>query len=357
MRKECTPARSFASRQSRPILALCSLLLCVWSCSDKPPNDSGGASANDRIALDVCESSSRGTQVVAAYALKKGIFARHGLDVTLTSVNSGSRAVAALMSGSVQLCQISGSAVVHAVVAGNDLTIIGALFNTYVYSLMVSADIRSAADLKGRAIAVSAVGSASETAVRVALRTLGLQPDRDVAILAIGGQAERMAAVEAGYVAGTMLSYPEIVFARQKGLHALLDLSTLDLPTLHTGTVTTRAFLESHRAAVLNFMKAMTETVWLIKSDREAALAALGKLMELDVQQDATALEETYDVLLKRKLADIPYPSLAGIEAILAEIAHENPSAARVKPEEIADLSVVRELEDSGFFRDLPGRK
>lgn len=338
-------------------VAACLLTLSLSSCAAQPSTDRPEKLDAGLIKVNVCNSSSSGTQVVTAYALEKGIFATHGLDVTLVTINSGSRAIAALISGSVQLCQMAGSAVAHAVVAGGDVAIIGALFNGYVYSLMVSADIRSPADLKGKAVAVSAFGSASETAMRLAIRTLGLQPDRDVAILAIGGQPERLAALEAGYVVGTLLSFPETILARQKGLRVLLDLSTLDLPTLHTGVATSKDFLTGNRSTVLNFMKAITEAISLIKRDKEGAIAAISRAMQLDRQKDAAVLEETYDVLYKHKLVDIPVPSLAGISALLAEIALENPAAARFTPEAVADLSVVRELEAGGFFAGLSRRK
>jgi len=346
-----------ARQRLRLRIALCSLVLCcLLSCVAQPSRGSRNSMADGRIKLHVCISATSGVQAVPVYALQKGIFARHGLDVTLISIDSGSRAVAALISGSVQLCQMAGSAVVHAVVAGADLAIIGTLVNTYMHSLMVSTDIRSPSDLKGKAVATTTAGSAVETATRVALRTLGLRPDRDVALLTVGGTGERMAALEAGYVAGTVLSVPETILARQRGFHPLLDMSTMGLPNLHTGTVTSRAFLRSNRTTVLNFMKAITEAAFLIKRDREGTLAALSRHTQLDIQKDAAVLGETYEVL-RRKLVDIPYPALAGVDAILAEIAHENPGAARFKPEDVADLSVVRELETSGFFRDLLGRK
>ena len=358
MRNDFTRGLSDARQRLGLRIVPCSLALCLLlSCAAQPSNKLPNSVADGRIKLNMCISTTSATQVVAVYAPEKGIFARHGLDVTLTSVDSGSRAAAALISGSVQLCQISGSAVVHAVVAGGDLVIIGALFNTNVYSLVVSTNIRFPSDLKGKSVAVSTAGSASETDMRLALKALGLQPDRDVAILAIGDPSERMAALEAGYVAGTLLSFPETALAKQKGFQMLVDMSTLGLPTLHTGTVTSRAFLQSNRTTALNFVKAIAETVFWIKSDREGALAALGNHMQLDTQKDAAVLRETYEVLLRRQLVDIPYPSLAGIEAVLAEIAHENPGAARFKPEDVADLSVVREVENSGFFSDLLGRK
>jgi len=337
-------------------IALCALALCV-SCAAQSSNDSPNSTADGRIKLNVCTSSTGGVQVVPEYAREKGIFAKHGLDVTLTSIDSGSRAVAALISGSVQLCETAGSSVVHAVVGGADLAIVGTLVDTYIFSLMVSTEIQSPSDLKGKAVAVSTAGSASDTAMRVALRAVGLQPDRDVAILAVGDLPERLAALEAGYVVGSLFVPPGTNLARQKGFRLLLDMSTMGLPNLHAGIVTSRAFLQSNRMAVLSFMKAIAEAVFWIKRDREGTLVALSKHAQLDLQNDADTLEETYEAILKRKLVDVPYPSLAGIEAALAEIRHDNPAATRFKPEAVADLSVVRELEDRGFFRDLLGQK
>ena len=226
-----------------------------------------------------------------------------------------------------------------------------------VYSLMVPAGIRSAADLKGKAVSVSAAGSGSETGMRTALRILGLRPDRDVAILAIGGQAERMAALEAGYVVGTLVSPPETTLARLKGHHTLLDMSKMDLPLPQTTIATSRAFIKSNRATVLSFIKAISEAVFMMKQDKESSLEVLSKYLQVDRSREAASLEETFEVIIKGKMADKPYPTEAGIEALLREISAENPNAARVKPEHITDSTIVRELEDSGFFSDLFRRK
>ena len=174
------------------------------------------------IKMDVCTSSSNVTQFPVVYASERGIFKKYGLDVTLITIDSGSRAVAALISNSVQLCQISGPAVVNAVIAGADIVMVGGLIDTDLYSLMVSDRIRSPADLKGHAVAVSTAGSSSETAMGIVLRMLGLGR-HDVSILSIGGQSERMAALSAGYVVGTLVTPPETIVAREHGYHTILD--------------------------------------------------------------------------------------------------------------------------------------
>jgi NitT/TauT family transport system substrate-binding protein len=294
---------------------------------------------------------------VLDYAVEKNLFAKYGLDVTVSVMESGSQAVATLISGSAQLCQISGPAVVYGAVAGADVAIVGGLVNTYVYSLMVPASIRSPLDLQGKAVAISAPGSAADSAMRLALSSIGLRPGVDVTLLSIGRQGERMAAMEAGYVSGTLLTDPDAILARNNGFHALVDMSTMGLPDLHTGIVTTKAMIKSDRAIVVNFMKAFAESIFLIKSDKKATLPVMSKLFALDLHKDAGVLSETYEGLIKSKMVDIPYPSLEGVEALLAGIVKDNPDAARYRPEDIADPSIVHELEEEGFLRNLWQRK
>jgi ABC-type nitrate/sulfonate/bicarbonate transport system substrate-binding protein len=260
-----------------------------------------------------------------------------------------------LVSRSAPLCQISGPAVVYGIVAGADLAIIGNLIDTYTYSLMVPTRVRSAADLRGKAVAVSAAGSAAEKSMRLALEILGLRPHKDVTLLEIGSQGDRTAAMEAGYVAGTLLTPPETVIAKKKGFHELLDMSTTGLPDLHSGMITTKAFIKDNRETVLRFMKAMAESIFLIKNDKPSALAVMAKLFQLDLQKESAVLDETYQIFLKDKLLDVPAPSLAGVEAILEDIRKENPTASQFKPDQMVDRSIIAELEQEGFFRELWG--
>lgn len=333
------------------------LLLTAWCIPSCRARSSGESSANERLKLAVCTSSVTATQLPLAYAVQRGLFAKYGLDVEVISMDSGSRAVAALVSGSTSVCQISGTPVVNAVAGGADLAIIGAIISTNPYSLMVSPEIRSPEDFKGKAVAVSDVGSSSAISMRIALRMLGLDPDRDVTILSLGAQSERRAALEAGYVVGMTADPPESIFARKRGYHALLDLSAMNLPYLQTGTVTTKAFIGSHRAALVNYMKAVSEAVYLLKKDKQDAVIELSKHLEVDSRTESDTLEETYNVLIKRIFNFPPSPSLQGIQLLIDEIALQNPDAKRLKPEDIADLSIVEELEGNGFFRNLAERK
>jgi NitT/TauT family transport system substrate-binding protein len=324
------------------------LLLCC-SCA----TETADISNPPLYEINVCTSSSTGTQTAVAYALEKGVFRKHGLEVTVTAVDSGTRAVAAVLSESAQICQISGNSVVNAAAAGADLSIVGVLISRNPYSLFVAPNIHGAADLKGKAVAVSSIGSASEMSMRTALGILGLRPHTDVTILALGGQGERIAALEAGYVAGTLAFAPETSLVRQRGYRTLIDLSALNLPDVHTATVVTSAYLAANRDVVSRFLKATIESVFRLKTNRAEALRILAGHLQLDIEKDAPALNETYDTVILRGFGDLPYPSLSSLQTMIDEIAADNPDVARVKPEQLADLSLVQEIDDSGFLTEL----
>jgi ABC-type nitrate/sulfonate/bicarbonate transport system substrate-binding protein len=97
--------------------------------------------------INVCYSGESGTQIVTWYAFEKDIFAKYGLKVNLMSISGGSTATTAMIAGEMDFCQISGPAIVNAVVANQDIVMIAGLFNTYVTSLMVTSDIKKPEDL------------------------------------------------------------------------------------------------------------------------------------------------------------------------------------------------------------------
>jgi NitT/TauT family transport system substrate-binding protein len=345
----------FAQRRWKSAAAI-ALLGPMVAALSACASSSDGARARETghlTRLSICNSGLGGVQAVAVYAQDNGVFSRYGLDVDITLVSGGSRAVPAMTSGSVPLCLMAGVPVANAVLAGADIAVVGTLVDTYTYALVAGQDIRTPADLKGRAVAISAPGSASSTAMGIALERLGLRRAGDVSMVAIGSHRQRLAALEAGYVAAALLDYPEVHLALARGFKTMLDMAPLALPTLHTCIAVNRAFLREHRPTVLRFVQAISHAVFAIKRDRPGALAALGKYTQLDPKGHAAALEKTYEVVQKGQLKDIPYASDAGMAAVLAEAARNHPGARVPRPDELADHSLVADLERSGFFEKL----
>lgn len=112
----------------------------------------------------------------------------------------------------------------------------------YPYVLEAPADVKTAQDLKGKGVAVRAVGDATDVAARVALQKLGLTPDKDVRILAVNTENARMAAVQAGQICCTVAQPQDQLQLEQRGYHMLFDFAKEGLPNAQ-GVIATPALL------------------------------------------------------------------------------------------------------------------
>lgn len=330
--------------------ALCILAVLLSGCT---PNVLGRSTKSARLPLTVCYSSISAPQIAPIFAAEKGIFAKYGLDVTLVYVDGGTTAVTTLLSGEIDICQVSGAPVMNAVVAGEDLVLIAGLFNRYAYALMVTPDIESTANLKGKALAISSPGSSSDSALRTLLLTLGLEPDKDVAILSVGNQGSRLAAMESGAIAGTLVSVPESVKAREAGYRELANMLKSDIPYPHNAIATRRSFLNENRDATTRYLQAIIEAITFMKADKEGTIAALAGFLELAPEADRLSLEEAYNVFVRDGLASIPYSTVEGVQSQLDAMTAENPNAANFTATDMIDDTLLAEIEASGFLNQI----
>jgi NitT/TauT family transport system substrate-binding protein len=298
------------------------------------------------------------TKVVGAYsaisavfggqwvAQEAGYFAKHGLDSSLIYVASSSKLAPAMLAGEVPIAVMGGEAVVNAALGGGDLVFVAGVLNRPVFFIVVTPDIQRPEDLRGKALGVSRYGASSDFATRLALRHWGLEPNKDVAILQLGGIPEILAAMKAGAVKGGAMSPPTNVRARREGYRELVYTAELGFFP-HDGLVTTRAYLRQHEDVVRAYMKAYAEGVRRYKTDKAIGLEVIKKYTKVT---DPELLEQAY-ALTAPPLEEALYFEPKGIQAVLDISTH--PKAKMAKPEDFLDLRIHRELEQSGFFKTL----
>ncbi len=328
-------------------------LLGLAACATLPPVITVQPASPALRSLKVCTSSASPSQMNVQHALTQNLFSRYGIDVQVVEISGGSTAITALIAGNVDLCQIAGASIVNAGVAGAEVVLVGGVINQQPYYLVTRPEVRTSADLQGRALAVSGYGTSSYAAAVAVVERFGLTPDRDVAVLSIGGQSERMAAMAGGNVAGTVLSPPQAMLAVAEGYNLLFDFADMEQPYQHTAIVTTRKFLKEQPELVKAYIQATSEAVSAMHGNRESAIADMAAYLQLDPTEQAEALELTYDLLIRRLMQVRPMPSLPGIQALLDELIQENPQAAKVAPIDLVDTTILAELDATGFFTDL----
>lgn len=273
------------------------------------------------------------------------LFEKYGNQGQLIFIQGASSAAAALISGDAQVGMFSPQVVIETTLKGLDLTMFGRLGNTMDNRIFARKGIKSLKEVKR--IAISRFGSNADFAARYLLQREGLKPDTDVALLQVGNQSNRIAAVETNNADAAMLTPPMTLQARKLGMTLLVDASKLGIPYSSLFFVARRSYLAKNRADLLNFTKAMIEGVHVYKSNKEFAMKVLAKFMKV---QDREVLEENfreYDFPLK------PYPSKEYFELPIQEVGKKDPKVLKENPDRFTDMSLVKELDSSGFIDKL----
>lgn len=304
------------------------------------PSASTGAAAKLRVAY----AGPFDNMAVMWVAKDGGLFEKYGLDVDLSLISGSPIASAALVSHDVDMVEMSGPAVVNAVTQNTDEVMIAGFENVFIFTLMVDPSIKTMADLKGKTAAVTLVGSEDDSVLRKVLLDNKLQPDTDVHITPVRDPGGQLAAFSSKQAQAVMTGGANIAKLKKVGAVPLLDIGKLHIPFQSAGLVTTRAFLSSRRADALNALKASGEAIHRIKTDQAGTKAIMAKYLKTsdpDVLAASWQADSDY-------MEDVPAPSLPGFQEILTER-----KITGHKPEDFVDQSLVRDLDQQGFFASL----
>ncbi len=295
-----------------------------------------------------------GTNSHPYVARQLGLFQKYGVQVDLVVFQGGSQLTQAMVSGDLPLALLEGGPVLAANLGNANLVFIGGNVNTFPYTIVSKSDVRSAADLRGKKIAISRYGSSSDSAVRLTLDRHNIKPDKEVAILQIGGQSERFAALKAGVVDAAIVSPPFNLVARRLGFNDLIDISETGIPYAHQQAVARRDFTERNPDQTAAFLKGLIEgmSYWKDPAKKEAVTRTIAKFLKLDPQKEQDQLDETFRYYGKIFPAK-PYPTLEGLEHSLELLRKARPEARALQAKDFVVTRFVEELERTGFLAQL----
>ncbi len=283
-------------------------------------------------------------------AKDQGIFRKYNLDPQLIFIIAG-RAAQSMLAGDLQVGLIGATHVTNAVTAGGDLTTLLGLETKLQFILVARPQTRKAEDLKGKKLAIGTPSGSVSLATYVGLDFRGLVPRRDnIVLLGVGSAPERLASFLAGSV-GAAFFQPELAqVAVQQGNTVLLDLGKENVPFQSSGLVTSRRFMRSKPSVVKNLAKAVVEAVAYARNpaNKKTVVATIPRYLKRDRPDRLETAYQSVSESFPRK----PCPSLPGIASVLKLMAQHglNPKAIDLKPEDIADLSLCKKLDETGFF-------
>lgn len=308
--------------------------------------DKVGAQEKFRIASG---GFSTAIHAVAWAAYEKKIFQKYGLQGEYLALESGTPAMQALLANELQIVFTTGALAITANLQGADTTIIAGGINFIPNKLLVRPEIKRPEDLKGKRVAISRFGSASDYATQVALDKIGVNP-KDVTIVQVGGNLTRFAALMNGTIQATLLAEPLTTMGiRDHKMSSLIDLAESGVPFPQNCFIVRRSYLAANRPKIVNAMKAIIEGYFMVKNDKSLGLQLIKKYIRVD-GEDANI---SYDYYLARHGDGVlVMPDRKGLEFILSQLIPINPKARGQTPESLRllDSTVLDEIKKSGFI-------
>jgi NitT/TauT family transport system substrate-binding protein len=266
-----------------------------------------------------------------------GIFDRHGLKVKPIFVQGGTRTTQALIAGDLDVAYVAPPAVMSAAASGAKLVFVTGVYRTLPYMIYGAPGISGPAQLRGKRVGITTFGDLSDFGTRYGLRMMGLDPEKDVTLVQIGGPPLRLAALNSGAVGAAILNPPYTSTARQLGLPLLIDLIG-KVEFAGTSHAIRRNDLERRRDVIQRFVDAVVEGNRFFIDKKRESVAIMSRYLRT---ADSAALEESYDLYAKRIMTDPPIPSASAFKAALEYVARDVPAAGKLKVEDLYDTSLV----------------
>ena len=328
-------------------------VLIVAACGGNQPgavaSPSGGASASlapaPPVHLEVSYSNIIGDELPLWATKEGGFFEKNRLDVNLQNIASA-QGVPAVLAGQVTFAQVGGSEVLSAVAGGADLVVIAQLAGVYPFVLEVAADIKSANNLRGKKVGVSSAGSSSDIATRVALKKMGLDPDKDVTILPVGSAQNRTAALLAGSIQAGVSQPPDSLALEAKGFHPLYDLASQKLPSANTSVAVRRSYIAQNKDVVQRYVDSIVLGIKKLKADKQFGIAVLKKYF---ASNDEAAMSATYDFYAQLVTATQPFAKPEMFADSQATLGASNAAVKAFDISKMLDTSFVQSAVDRGL--------
>jgi ABC-type nitrate/sulfonate/bicarbonate transport system substrate-binding protein len=283
-------------------------------------------------------------------AQEAGIFRKYNLEFPLVYIGTSPMATAAMLGGEAQVMIDGGVGVVRTVVAGNnDLVFIAGVKNHLTQSILAKPEIKRLEDLRGKKIGVTRIGATTHYFAVQAFKRRNMEAGRDYSMIQTGGAPEMLAALLSGSIDAGTMSAPWDARAISQGYSYVIYGPDLRIPQVAVSLITRRSFVAQNSPLIGRFMRAMAEAAKILHTDKEVVFKVLGKYLRIE---DRKVLDQAYNAEIKA-LEPRMELRMEAVQAILDDVAANDPRAKKFKPQELFDRRYLDDLEKSGFLEKL----
>ena len=280
---------------------------------------------------------------------ERKLLQKMGVEPEIIAINASPTVLQALLADEIDAASISVTTLTSSRLAGADTVMIVGVVPTFVDHIVSLGSITKVEQLKGKTAGVNRLGSTSDLGLRLALKKLGIDPDKDVKIIPTGGTAERFAALSKGVTQFTIIPEPFLTQAERLWFRNLYNITDLKIPFWWNGILSREAIVKAKRPLLLKLARAMVEAIHIVKTEKEYAKGLFKKKLGV---ADPEGLERAYKDY-SNVFPEVPYPYPDGVKTMLDDLAPKNPKAAAADPKTFVDMSLIRELDSSGFIKQL----
>lgn len=321
------------------------------AASAKPAASAVGSPAGQApVKLRVAFGSATLLNLPIWAAFEKGFFKKYGLDVELTQIQ-GSTITQALIGHSVDLIGSIASSTSLANLEGGDTLLVGSNLNVVHNEIVVNPKtVQKPEDLKGKTAAIAKGGDFSETAVVIALTSLGMSRGDVKYARGYAGDPDKLGAMINGIADFASFDFGSRAQYQAAGMKLLFSLLDVKSHFIMAGVYTSRAFANSNGPTLENYLKAMTESLYFFQHDKDGTLQVASKYMK----EDPADIAPGYD-LFKPHMNKIPEFTADYVKESLSALESANPKAATANPPDFFSTTYLDSLRKSGFFNQIWG--
>ena len=327
-----------------PISLLLILTLSGWAQAQEKRLDS----------LIVSYSSFTGNRAPLWIGKELGLYEKYGLDVKLVSIAAGSVSLTALLAGNVHLTTDSSSGVVGAAARGAPVVTVSTN-GILPYQLIALPSIKSPADLKGKIVGSSRIGAGTDFLLRRILDKLGLVPGKDVSLIPTGvsESEKRIQLMFQGKIDATIGEADKVFqFAELGGqkISVLGQPKDFGVPAPGSEINSSRQVIKELRPRLKAFFMAYSEAIAAGRKNRELTYQVFRKYMRID---NPKLLDFTYRVQFLEAIPAKPYPREDAVQTSIEDLRSTIPKLEGMKASDFVDASLIREIDNEGFFARL----
>lgn len=311
------------------------------------------------IILRIIHSANLGAQEIAIsypgltgesaslwMAKEGGFFRENGIDAKLVYMEGGRLSIQSLLSGSTQFMAGDAVSALTAVAGGAEIVLLASAKNVLPYVFAVSKEIKRFQDLKTKIVGISQIGGRAGEIARMVVKNNGLDPDRDVTYLAVGGTMSRLAALSGGRVQAAPISRGVMSLAEEKGLRVL---EVEPIPLIIDALWTSRKYADDNPDMINRIVRGYVAAIAAIVKDKQKTLDVLRKYMRT---ADVKALQSSYDVYVNG-LDKVPIPNQQAIQNTLDITYRIAPKLSGMDIKKHLYFAPIQRLKDEGYIDRL----